>query len=307
MRSKASPTLKFHGVRGSRPTHEISRLGYGGNTTCIEIDTGHDFFLVVDAGSGLQRLQQSCSKSPNRKRIHLLITHTHWDHILFLPLMPQLSDPEFEIYLYAPDVGDQSFESLFNILTKKGRLPITWSGVKCKLTIQRINPNESFLIEGKVKVSTFQVNHQHVTLSFKIGLANRSLVVMTDTAELNSLNILGQGMKERARLIGDQAFVTEYNERIINFLSGVDYLIFDTHFNEHNVRVDWGHGTPELGLNLASAAGIKKLFLFHHAPEDDDTEVARKQDRTRHHPIALRHAIDVINAREGDEWRILSA
>lgn len=307
MTSRSTPILKFHGVRGSRPTHEINRLGYGGNTTCIEVDTGHDFFLLVDAGSGLQRLQQSCALSPNRKRIHLLITHTHWDHILFLPLLPQLGDPDFEIFIYAPDVGPHKFETLFNVLTKKGRIPIPWSGVKCKLKFQRVRPNDSFLIEGKVKISAFQVNHQHVTLSYKLGLPDKSLVIMTDTAKLNANNILGHGMKEQVQLIGEKAFISDYNASIINFLRGVDYLIFDTHFNEQNLRMNWGHGTPELALELASASGIKKLFLFHHAPEDDDNVVARKQDHTRHHPIAIQHEIDVINAREGDEWRILSA
>ena len=307
MNKKTKSVLKFHGARGSRPVHSISTIAYGGNTTCLEIDSGHDFFLVIDSGTGLSHLQKSIQRSPHRKKIHILVTHTHWDHIISLPFLPQFRDPDFEISIHAPDVGDKPFSELFQLLVKHGRLPINWTQTKCKLNFYRVEPNETFLIESKVKVSTFQVNHQHITLAYKIGLADSSIAIVTDTASLNPKNILGQGMASRAAKIGEEKFAQEYDGNLIQFLKGVDAVVFDTHFNEQNLRVDWGHATPQLALDYCAKAGVKKLFMFHHAPEDDDHAVALKQDLACHHPITLRHKIEVINAREEDEWTIRSA
>lgn len=307
MSNKPGSILKFHGARGSRPVHSIKTMSYGGNTTCLEIDAGHDFFLVIDSGTGLSHLQKSILRSPNRKKIHLLITHTHWDHIVSLPFLQQFSDPDFEISIHAPDVGDKPFSELFQLMIKHGRLPLLWKTPQCKLKFHRVKPNETFLIESKIKVSTFQVNHQHITLAYKIGLADSSVAIVTDTAILNPKNILGQDMASKASKIGVEKFVKKYEKNLVNFLKGVDSVVFDTHFNEQNLRIDWGHATPQLALHYCAKAGVKKLFMFHHAPEDDDLAVSLKQDLTRHHQITLQHQIEVINAREEDEWLIQSA
>jgi phosphoribosyl 1,2-cyclic phosphodiesterase len=280
-------------------------MGYGGNTTCVEIEAADDFTLVIDAGTGLQKIARSLLQNPHKKKMHILLTHTHWDHILHLPLMPQFSQPDFEITIHAPDVGETSFETLFSKMVAVGRLPVLWSTPKCRLIFHRVSPGESFLIENKIKISSYQVNHQHITLGYKFGFQGSSIAVITDTAVMRPDNILGQGMLETAQKIGSENFISLYNNGLIEFLRGVDCLVFDTHFNEQNVRPDWGHATPELALNVCVKAGIKRLFLFHHAPEDNDHAVAKKQDHTRQ--LALPHGIDVLNAREEDEWPLLSA
>ena len=38
MKKSPASVLKFHGVRGSRPYHVTDLLGYGGNSTCLEIN-----------------------------------------------------------------------------------------------------------------------------------------------------------------------------------------------------------------------------------------------------------------------------
>ena len=83
--------LRFLGVRGSRPTHKRHLLGYGGNSTAMEfIVPGADFHLFLDGGSGLARRGHELGEAPPAERFHVLVTHTHWDHILgypfFLPI-----------------------------------------------------------------------------------------------------------------------------------------------------------------------------------------------------------------------------
>ena len=305
MRKSPVTLLKFHGVRGSRPTHHTDLLGYGGNSTCIEIDTGLDFILAIDAGSGLQHITRAMGDHPHRKKLHLLITHTHWDHVLCLPFLKQLTNPDCEIHIHAPDVAGKPFSDLFEMLFTHGRLPIPRVAIKSNLVFHRVTPGKDFLIEGKVKISTFQVNHQHTTLGYKISHGEASVAIITDAAIIKNGNHLGDGMAERAIAIGKDAFEKEYDDKLNDFLSGVQTLVFDTHFNAKNLKSDWGHATPEIALDICSRAGIKRLFMFHHAPEDNDSKIALKQLRARE--IALSLGIEVINAREEDQWPLKSA
>jgi phosphoribosyl 1,2-cyclic phosphodiesterase len=305
MTHRKIPKIRFHGVRGSRPVHHTGFLGYGGNTTCLELESGDDFTLVIDAGTGLQKIINNLLQKPHKKKMHILLTHTHWDHIIHLPLLPQFNQPDFQITIHAPNVGETSFETLFSKMVAIGRLPVPWAPPKCRLTFQRVVPGESFLIENKVKVTSYQVNHQHVTLGYKFGFSDSSIAIITDTAVMRSDTILGQDMLENAQRIGVESFINQYHEGLVEFLHGVDSLVFDTHFNEKNVRPDWGHSTPELALEFCIKSEVKRLFLFHHAPEDNDHAVAKKQSHTRQ--LALPHGIEVLNAREEDEWPLLSA
>ena len=297
--------LKFHGVRGSRPVHASSHLGYGGNSTCIEIETELDFVLLIDAGTGLQHVCDLLGEHPHRRKIHMLITHAHWDHVLFLPFMRQLENPECDIHIHAPDVGGMPFAQIFEKLFKHGRLPIPKVNIKSKLTFHKVTPGVEFLIEGKVRVASFQVNHPEITLGYKISHGASNVAIITDAATVRNGNYLGTGMPERAAILGKLEFEKEYESALVKFLTGVHTLVFDTHFNAKNLKSDWGHASPELAIEICCLAKICRLFMFHHAPEDRDSIVAVKQIHARN--LGLPFGIEVLNAREEDQWPLISA
>src|SRR5947209_7917674 len=94
--------LRFWGVRGSIPTPARENLGYGGNTTCIEIRSSAGI-LVIDAGSGIRNLGLALQKEFAGKPypVELLFAHFHWDHIQGLPYFAPLYSPGGEITFYA--------------------------------------------------------------------------------------------------------------------------------------------------------------------------------------------------------------
>lgn len=305
MKKAAPAILRFHGVRGSRPVHTADNTNYGGNSTCLEFDTGHNYSIIVDGGSGLQHVSRMNSELTQRKRLHVLITHTHWDHILMLPFLRQLENLDCEIYFYAPDVGDVPFETIFMGLLKHGRLPIACPQLKAKIHFKKALPDKAFIIENKVKVIGFQVNHQHMTLGYKISYEKSVVAIIPDIASISNGNLLGQSFIEKASKIGVEAFEKQYNDNLIRFLKNVPNVVFDTHFNSDNLKADWGHATPEIALEVCIKAKVKRLFMFHHAPEDSDHDVAMKQLRAQNE--AAKEGIEVLNAREEDEWPLTAA
>ena len=106
--------LRFWGVRGSTPTPLSQNLGYGGNTSCLEIRLPNDDLFIFDAGTGIRDLGMSLSKNPAdaTRDIHLFLTHYHWDHIQGIPFFGPLYNPKCSITFYASCYACALHESL---------------------------------------------------------------------------------------------------------------------------------------------------------------------------------------------------
>ena len=79
-------TVRFWGTRGSIPTPGRSTLRYGGNTACVEIRAGENI-LLFDCGSGVREAGLALMRESEGRpiRVHLFVSHTHWDHIQGFP------------------------------------------------------------------------------------------------------------------------------------------------------------------------------------------------------------------------------
>lgn len=292
--------LRFLGVRGSRPTHKRGLLGYGGNSTSFELKlNGEPFYLFVDGGTGLARRGQELGQTPPRSRFHFLITHTHWDHILGFPFFKPIYNDANELTFYASNTTRSTFNDLFFGLQRASNLPVPLKELKARLRFETITPGTPFTLENKVQVDTFQLNHQGVTLGYKVHYQGHSTAIITDNAPMMPGNTLGEGMQEKA-IKDPVAFCQAYDRGLVNFLKGTHTVVFDTHFTESNLKADWGHSTPQRALAFCKAAGVSRLILFHHAPEDLDEQVDDKVQSIFHD--ACHSGIEVEAAREGDEW-----
>jgi phosphoribosyl 1,2-cyclic phosphodiesterase len=80
--------VKVRGARGSVRTPGPSTKCYGGNTSCLQLTLSDGRLLVLDAGSGIRNL--GLRLAAKARRIDILLTHLHLDHIqglmFFAPL-----------------------------------------------------------------------------------------------------------------------------------------------------------------------------------------------------------------------------
>ncbi len=116
------------------------RSTYGGNTTCIEIQTPESL-LIVDAGSGLQPLSATNQQRWNAENYcgpregHVLMTHAHLDHTYRLAFADAFYDPRNHFTIWAEVAVVETLNELLRAHDRTPNLliPINWqhlSGVR---------------------------------------------------------------------------------------------------------------------------------------------------------------------------------
>ena len=104
--------VKFWGTRGTRPTPGRRTLRYGGNTTCIEVRDKESNLLIIDSGSGIAELGNAFSPT-EPLQAHLLITHTHLDHIQGFPFFLPAFVPGTHLTIVGPAGSAKSLQAAF--------------------------------------------------------------------------------------------------------------------------------------------------------------------------------------------------
>src|ERR671916_629890 len=92
------------GCRGSVPTPGAETVRYGGNTSCVEVALDDGTVLVLDAGTGIRQLGLELAERGTR-RVHLLLTHLHLDHLEGLRFFAPLWDEGVELHVWGPPVA----------------------------------------------------------------------------------------------------------------------------------------------------------------------------------------------------------
>jgi ribonuclease BN (tRNA processing enzyme) len=72
-----------------------------------------------------------------------------------------------------------------------------------------------------------------------------------------------------------QAEVAAPDNPLVSFFSDADLLVFDAMYSLEEAtysKVDWGHSSDVMGVELAARARVKRLALFHHDPHHSDAD-----------------------------------
>ena len=81
--------VRVWGARGSLSAPGPATVGYGGNTSCVELELADGTTLILDAGSGIRELGQRLLERDHGE-LYICLTHLHLDHVeglgFFAPL-----------------------------------------------------------------------------------------------------------------------------------------------------------------------------------------------------------------------------
>jgi phosphoribosyl 1,2-cyclic phosphodiesterase len=268
--------IRFHGVRGSMATPGSHTAVVGGNTSCVEVTDG-DTRLILDAGTGLRGLgDELMAAGPVDATI--LLSHLHWDHIQGLPFFTPIYMPTSRIEILSGPNGVMGLEDALRQQMRAPFFPVAYDQVPSAVTARDLAANETFTVGGAT-ITCARLNHPDPVYGYRVELGGRSVVYATDTEHFSCVD---PGLVKLAR--------------------GADVLIYDAQYTPEEyaghggpARVGWGHSTYVAAVELARAAEVGQLVLFHHDPKRSDEGVAELEQRARS------MFANTVAAREGAE------
>ena len=287
--------VRFWGTRGTRPTPGRRTLRYGGNTTCVEIRSQSDELLVIDSGSGIAELGAKLAPA-GPANVHLLITHTHWDHIQGFPFFAPAFIPGTKLTLVGPAGSIKSLKAAFADQMDLAYFPLRLDEVPAEIEFIERDAGETFELGG-LRITPHELNHPIVTFGYRVEEAGRSLVFATDN-ELVPASVTASGNGSEA----DSA-----RRELVGWCSGADLLVHDAQYSreEYEAHIGWGHTSYGEALSLADEAEVEQLAFFHHDPMHSDSDIdALVEDAMGRHQQAGGRRMVAFPAAEDQEIQL---
>ena len=276
--------LTFWGVRGTLPVPGERAVRYGGNTSCVSLSSAQAPLFIFDAGTGIKELSDHLmAVSPNMLTAKIFISHPHWDHINALPFFAPLYVQGNEFEICGPS---QSQTSIGDILA--GQM----DGIHFPIQIKEFGSSirfrdltEETLQFGDIEVKTMLLNHPGHCLGYRIRYKNRVVCYLTDNELLPE---------------SSPHFDATYLDKLTRFVQNADAVVTDCTYTdaEYDGKMFWGHSTVSRVTALAHNAGVRRLFLFHHDPDQTDEDIDGKLKAAQDSLRKLKSSVNCIAPRE---------
>jgi ribonuclease BN (tRNA processing enzyme)/CheY-like chemotaxis protein len=219
---------------------------------------------------------------------HILISHTHWDHIQGVPFFAPLFVEGAEWHIYGPRGLGHSIEEVLAGQMQSTYFPINLEQFEAKVDYRDLV--EGCFEIGDIQVTARYLNHPALTLGYRLE-ADGAVVVYSTDHEPHS--------RDLAAGIGAQVLGEDKKHQ--EFLAGADLLIHDCQYmaSEYADKIGWGHSTVEYATDAAIAAGVKHVALYHHDPLRDDDAIDALLATARERVAAANGTVEVSAATEG--------
>ncbi len=225
---------------------------FGGNTSCVELITDGDEYVLCDLGTGIREFGNRVLREHGRERKHcfnIFLSHPHWDHIMGFPFFTPAYIAGNRIRIY----GCHSVLSeALHTQHSAPWFPVDFHSLAATIEFITLEPGRTYDVAG-LSVTSIKQFHTGDSYGYRFSRGGKSIVYSTDCEHKYS------------RL--DQSYP------FIEFYRNADLLIFDAMYSlgdTVSVKEDWGHSSNVVAVELAQAAHVKRLALFHHEPVLDD-------------------------------------
>ena len=294
--------VKFWGTRGAMAKPGPTTLQYGGNTSCVEVRAADGTLIVLDCGTGAHGLgQQLLATGERPMKGHLLISHTHWDHIQGLPFFLPLFVKGNEWDIYGPAGLSSKLEA-----TLSGQMEYEYFPVKMTALGATIRFHD--LIEGQfeaggVKVTSRYMNHPGMSMGYRLEADGGAVVYATDHEPHSRHHALP------GETVEDSGAVHREDDGHMKFLYCADLVIHDSQYtqDEYAAKIGWGHSPAERVVDWAIHSRVRKLALFHHDPLRDDRSLTALVNRMKRRVEEAGAQVEVRAAAEGESIEVSDA
>jgi phosphoribosyl 1,2-cyclic phosphodiesterase len=280
-----SPILvTFWGVRGSIASPGKHTVIFGGNTSCVSVET-QDHIVILDAGSGIRELGQHLVKKAGAKVSHgsLLLSHLHWDHIQGLPFFTPARNQNNRFTIYGEGKCQQSLARLLGGQMQSPYFPVHMETIfQARTSFREVETRRAIALHSDIVVIPFRLTHPDGALGYLLHIGDRRIAYVTD----------------------HEHHLCQLSPEVLAMTSGVDLLIHDAQYSRTQIITEkrgWGHSAWEDVVALALEADVGQLVLFHHDPEATDEILQERQFMAQAqfpHTIVAREGLKIPLRRE---------
>ncbi|HLI80133.1 MAG TPA: MBL fold metallo-hydrolase [Candidatus Binataceae bacterium] len=259
--------------------------GYGGNTSCVELVTGGEEYVLCDLGTGVREFGNRvlAKHGPGKHhRFNVFLSHLHWDHIMGFPFFGPSYIPGNVIRIFGchPHMMDA-----FVRQQSHPCFPVDFRSLGATIEFVSLEPGRIYDIDG-LTVQSIQQNHPSDSYGFRFSRDGKTVVFSTDCE--HKFQVLNRSYP------------------FIDFFREADLLIFDAQYSladQMSVKEDWGHSSNMIAVELAQLAQVKHLVLYHHEPMLDDRMLEKVLEETRNYAVMTHPArkLTVTSAYDGLE------
>ncbi len=271
------------GTRGSIASAGPETVEYGGNTACAEIEGRDGTIVILDAGTGVRRVGDTYREP---RRLDILLTHLHMDHIQGLGFFAPFFQKDFEIHVWGPQSATLDLRTRLTRYLSPPLFPVRLRDVAARLELHDA-PIDEFEIGG-MRVSSQMVIHPGPTVGYRITDGVSTIAYIPDHEPALSTD----GHRPTPEWTSGYALAVD-----------ADLLVHDAQYTaeEYEDRMGWGHSRISDAVELARMATAKRLVTFHHDPAHDDAELDAMLADAR---LQAGEDLEVLPGREGGTFNI---
>ena len=216
--------------------------------------------MVLDAGTGIRPLGETLKEE---KKIDLLLSHMHWDHLIGFPFFEPIYRKGVEITIWAPQGDGRSIHDLFDQLLGKEFFPIHLDQIQAKIEFKIIEEKKPIQI-GPLNFDFHHTCHPGLTFCFRIKTHHQTIGYVTDN---------------EIKLNEQQSF--------IDFHKNSDVFIHEAQYSpeEYTNKAGWGHSSIDNAANLVNQIKPGRWLVTHHDPKHTDEDIAALENLAKTNPL----------------------
>lgn len=274
---------------------------YGGETTCIQVETADDQVLLFDGGSGIRHFALNILnrwKDRADRTLHFFGSHEHLDHRSGLPFsrFVFVRDKPFTVHVYGTYRFLMALDERFGLFSRQigetthlddpldfTMMAASFTGTELRNREDRraFDPNVTAPWEvrdlrdpieiGGTRITAFNVYHGLTkVLAYKIQRDGATFVFCTDHELRHGPDPADD--RERESRVAEERLAGYCMDADVGYFDGQYFL--SEYLGQKGIgsspavpKIDWGHGCIEDVVARAVRCRIKHTYIGHHDPD----------------------------------------